>query len=160
MLKKTEQKNTNSTNSTNKQTHTTIHRYQHHHHHCMARYRSVQKVLFFPPWDTASAVGAPQPKPKERFHELWKCSSDVRVLPTEWASTTAAACESVDAMIIEASPHAEGGGAARGGGTVHGVNGVPSNTESSIGGPSSAWSKIECLLTVNATLSFQVRPVP
>lgn len=109
------------------------------------KYRSLQQVLFFPPWDRKSAVGAAQPKPPERFHELWGCSYDARVHPTGWNSPEASKCESVDAMIIEANPTGEG---------------LPTSTASTIGGADSAWSTIECLLTINATLSFQVGGAP
>lgn len=48
-------------------------------------------------------------------------------------------------MIIEANPTGEG---------------LPTSTASTIGGADSAWSTIECLLTINATLSFQVGGAP
>lgn len=56
------------------------------------KYRSVRKVLLFPPWDQEEAAEArlhSEAKLNEGFYKQWKCADDARVHLTQWTSPEA-----------------------------------------------------------------------
>lgn len=112
------------------------------------KHQTVNRVLLFPPptpTTAGSATGASKSMPAG-FSVSWACADDGRVHETQWArpATPTSACDTVDVLIIDALPDGDG---------------VPTSTADVLK-TALYWDTVQCLLTKDASLLFQLGPSP